>query len=193
MELVLEYIFKQLRISIWRFIMWSKLFKLNDSAKNILVLGETGCGKRSFLLHYKDGDVPMETELPVFNSLTYNKKLNKGGESIPLVFSLNSASDEMTPSISKVVKYDLIVILTDLSSKNASKALEFYNNYAKIHFPDVKTILVGTKQDQMLESNTTTGLTVTSVKTHCGFEQFDEQLLESLNSDNFKQVKKSMI
>ncbi|CEG56623.1 GTPase domain-containing protein [Legionella fallonii] len=161
--------------------MWSKLFKQNNSAKNILVLGETGCGKRSFILHYKDGIIPNGTELPEFHSLTYKKKLNKEGEQISLIFTLNRTGERMIPSMSKEVKYDLILILSDLSSENAKKDLDFYKDYAKIHFPDVKTIPIGTKQDQKLESNVFDGLINTSAKTNSGFDAFEEQLLESLH------------
>ena len=165
--------------------MWSKLFKKNSSEKNILVLGETGCGKRSFLLCYKDGaalDPDKAPALPEFHTLTYNKKLDKSREQVPLVFTLNrTRADEMIPSMSKEVKYDLILILTDLSSEQAKSDLDYYSNYAKIHFPGVQTILVGTKQDQKLESNEFNGLISTSVKTKHGFEKFEEQLLQSLN------------
>lgn len=166
--------------------MWSKLFKKNNSEKNILVLGEAGCGKRSFVLHYKDGEVPIGIDLPEFRSLTYNKRLNSGDEQVALIFNLNRASEGMIPSMSKAIKYDLILILTDLSSKNAQEDLDFYNNYAQIHYPDVKTISIGTKQDQKLESNIFEGLINTSAKTHHGFEEFEEQLLENLNVNTSK-------
>jgi len=166
--------------------MWGKLFKKNNSEKNILVLGEAGCGKRSFVLHYKDGEVPVGTELPEFHTLTYIKRLNRADEKVALIFNLNRANDGMIPSMSKALKYDLILILTDLSSKNARDDLEFYNNFVQIHYPDVKIISIGTKQDQKLESNIFAGLINTSTKTHHGFDEFEEQLQRNLHLDTFE-------
>ena len=165
--------------------MWSKLFN-KSKEKNILVLGGEGCGKRSFVLHYKDGSIPAEEAIPEFRSLTCNKRLNDGRDQIPLVFTLDRTSDAMIPSMSKAIKYDLILILSDLSSKSAKQDFDFYSDYAKIHFPNVKTISVGTKEDQKLESNVFDGLITTSVKTNQGFDKFEEHLMDSLNITTHK-------
>ncbi|HAT8266803.1 TPA: hypothetical protein JBA93_13555 [Legionella pneumophila subsp. pneumophila] len=166
--------------------MWQKgLFQKKNSEKNILVLGEAGCGKKSFVLYYKDGlDITGSASLPEFNKLIYNKKLDRSEERISLVFTLNGASDEMIPSISKSPRFDLILILIDLSSETAKADLQFYRKYAKIHFPEVKTLLVGTKQDKQLEENVFDKLINSSAKTGKGFDQFEEQLMMGLELNN---------
>lgn len=165
-------------------------FKPHRTEKNILLLGDAGCGKRSLLLAYKDGltlDQTKAEPLPELTTLTYKKQLENTHETAPLVFTLSrTPSNEMIPSMSTKRQYDLILILIDLSSEQAQRKLEYYSNYANTHFPKVKTLLIGTKQDQQLESNALDGLISTSVKTQQGFDQFEKELLHGLNLDNKK-------
>lgn len=164
--------------------MWARFLKSNSLEKNILVLGQTGCGKRSFLLCYKDGESLNPDKaylLPECHTMIYHKGLDKTTEQVQMVFTIHRTHDDkMIPSITQTIRYDLILILTDLSSEKAKSDLDYYRGYVEIHFPGVKTIFVGTKQDQQLESNALHELIATSVKTKHGFEKFEEELLQSL-------------
>ncbi|ARB93742.1 Rab family GTPase [Legionella longbeachae] len=163
--------------------MFSHLFKKNQLERNILILGEPGCGKRSFLLHYKDGQIAsQDLHLPEINNLIYKKKLDN--KQVSLVFTLNETNEELIPSMKKSVSYDLIISLIDLSSDKAKEKIIHQANIIEDHFPGVKTIYVGTKQDKLVDSDLPDNMIACSAKTGSGFDQFEEILLKKLDLDH---------
>lgn len=157
-----------------------KFFK-GLAQKNILLLGNKGCGKRSFVLQYKDGvDPTANADLPEFKVLTYKKYLNDS-QAVNLNFTFDRASDELIPSSSSKTKFDLILILIDLSSVQANDDIKVYLQEAKTHFPGIDTLMIGTKSDQQLEINVFDGVISTSAKTGAGFEEFDSHLMAAFD------------
>jgi hypothetical protein len=153
--------------------MFNPRFSQHPETKNILVLGNKGCGKRSFVLFYKDKVTPHQ-ELPEMNSLVCRKTLNN--TPISLLFVFKQTNDRLIPSKVTNTHYDLILILTDLSSPDAQGDLNYYKELASIHYPEIDTLLVGTKQDQQLENNQLEGLVCTSIKSTHSLDEFEQQL-----------------
>lgn len=158
------------------------LFKKSNAEKNILVVGPKGCGKRSFILQYKDGVAASDEPLPALSTITYNKKLGNTDHFVALNFIMDRASDELIVSASaNQTKFDLILILTDLSSEHAIDNLELYAQFARTHYHGVNTLTIGTKSDKQLPTNLIESLITTSAKTGEGFKQFEEQFQEVIN------------
>ena len=154
-----------------------------SSAKNVLILGEEGCGKKSFVLYYKDYVFVPEAMMPPITNLLINDKCSDSEEHIPINFILDSAFDGMgSVSSQKKVKSDLVLILVDLSSELFNKTVKFYESFAGIHFPGVATLIVGTKADSRLAINRRDNLIATSAKTGEGFDEFKEEFQKSFES-----------
>jgi GTPase SAR1 family protein len=157
-----------------------QFFQENGVEKNILLLGQSGCGKRSFVLRYKDGTFLSE-RLPEMQNIIYAKKMGVEQKILDFLFDL---SNHGMTSVFKEKKIDLILILTNLSSEHAQHDLKSYTKFAATHFPGVDTLHIGTKSDIQLAENKFDGVIVCSAKTGQGFEEFDERLLQILNLNN---------
>lgn len=158
-----------------------------DMEKNILILGLDGCGKRSLVLRYKDGEVASDHDSDSFKTINYLRQFPDTSEKILLNFVLNRSSDAMIPSIAhKKVNYDLVLIVTDVSSPTSAEDLSFYSQYAATHFPGVTTLAVGSKSDLASPEAHFDNLILTSAKTGNGFDILDAQLKEHLVNANAK-------
>lgn len=165
----------------------SKISREKNMEKNILILGLEGCGKRSLVLHYKDGDTASDHDSDSFKTISYLKQFPNTNERILLNFVLNRSSDEMIPSIShKKIKYDLVLIVTDVSSPTSADDLSFYSQYADTHFPGVATLAIGSKSDLADPEANFDHLLLTSAKTGDGFDILDAQLKEHLIDSDTK-------
>lgn len=160
-----------------------RLFKRGRMEKNILLLGDAGSGKKSFVLSYKDGvSSSLERYLPEIGVITYKKKLANADGHIHLSFILDRASDALIPSADqKTHKPDLILILADLSSEHVQDRLEFYAEFSERHFQGIKTLMVGTKSDKQLHAVPIPDLIITSAKTGDGLDEFDKRLEQEIS------------
>lgn len=160
-----------------------KFFKLEnkDDVKHVVVLGNNNSGKKSFLLFYKDGEYAADRNIPPFNNSSY-RMVNGLAHPTFINFDLNNPNDNLIPSlVYKNKKVDAVIILVDLSSLTAKDDLAFYTKFAKIHYKDVNTLLVGTKADKQYKENDIANLIATSAKTGAGFAEFHDLLLDSLS------------
>lgn len=163
--------------------MFSRLFKKNQLERNILILGELGCGKRSFVLHYKDGQIASQDQnLPEINNLIYKKRIDN--KYVSLIFTLNQTNEELIPSLKKPASYDLIISLIDLSSDKAKEDMINQTKIIEDHFPGIKTIYVGTKQDKPANSDLPDNIIACSAKTGSGFDEFEEIFLKNLKLED---------
>lgn len=154
------------------------MFKKPKITNNILILGDEGIGKRSFVLFFKEQTIASGVALPEMKEIALKKKIAKGGLAIPLNFTLDRSSDALIPSaFPKATKIDLILIATDLSSPDALDRLTHYTKLAQMNYPNIPTLNLGTKSDKKhpgLELDQK--LIPTSAKTGEGFDIFTEQL-----------------
>ncbi|KTC97533.1 hypothetical protein [Legionella erythra] len=152
-------------------------FFIDKSAtKKVLVLGDKASGKRTFLLYYKDNLWVQDTG--PFSTL----KLTDQDENIAIAFDLNQVMDGKTmPSPREKVKYDLILILGDLSSEHFKETCNGGRDCAERFFPQVSRMIVGTKADEKLPGNNSDNMAIeTSAKTGEGFNNFKRVFLHKL-------------
>ena len=95
-------------------------------------------------------------------------------------FVFNQFDNWLIPSKAKKVHYDRILVLADLSSEQAHKDLDFYQDLARIHYGEVDTLCIGTKQDLQLKENLLDGLICTFINTGYGFDELNQQLQDCL-------------
>lgn len=159
-----------------------------NTEKNILILGDDGCGKRSLVLRYKDGEVASDHGLNALKTISYSKQFSNLEGKTQLNFVLDRSSEDMIPSIShKSIKYDLILIVTDVSSSQCADDLKYYSQYAQTHFPQVNTLSIGSKSDLKAPKVTFDNLILTSAKTGDGFTTLEERLKDNLFPSENKQ------
>ncbi|QRN04143.1 hypothetical protein GH742_09800 [Legionella sp. MW5194] len=151
-------------------------FVEKSPARRVLVLGEEACGKRAFLLYYKDNLWVQDTGR--FSTLT----LTDQDENIAIVFDLHQDMDETAMGHPRgKEKYDLILIVGDLSSPHFNQACNTGRAYAERFFPQVSRMIVGTKADEKLPGNNSDSMALeTSAKTGEGFNNFKRVFLYKL-------------
>ncbi|KTD48971.1 hypothetical protein Lrub_1322 [Legionella rubrilucens] len=144
--------------------------------RRVLVLGDKDCGKRTFLLYYKDNLWVQDAE--PFLTL----KLRDQDENMAIVFDLNEDMNETAmASHQGKEKYDLILILGDLSSRHFNQACNTGRDYAERFFPQVSRMIIGTKADEKLPGNNSDSMAIEiSAKTGEGFNNFKRVFLYKL-------------
>ncbi|BBB14763.1 uncharacterized protein RVIR1_02290 [Candidatus Rickettsiella viridis] len=148
-----------------------KIFHSKDKYKiNVLVLGNDGCGKRSFVCMYKD---KLFSHRLTFPAKAFSVKEAIDGEIFQINFTLERSPDTYNLSAkNKPSQFDLILIMADLSSINFNNDLDYWQRFSDIHFPSIKKISLGTKSDVKLVQNDASNVISTSAKTRNGFEHF---------------------
>lgn len=151
-----------------------KLFK-HELKKNILILGDSACGKRSFLYCYKEEKSCTNMNFNIEKEMVYRKKLADGTNNyVTLNFILDTGSDRLIPSMpSQKNSFDLILVLADLSLDHCHQRIDHYTRLANLQYSDVPTLTIGTKSDLQNRDIDDNDLLITSAKNYDGFDNFD--------------------
>ena len=156
--------------------MFGWLFQKQEIVKNVLVLGNSGSGKRSFIYRYKDDNYSERHRSLPINSIDMLQKWQDPDEEVQLHFVVDR-SPEPQHGFRKIkpVQFDLILILIDLSSREWKYDTDWYSRHAQIHYHGIIQFLIGTKADIKLPTNEDVCFLQTSSKTGEGFDIFREQ------------------
>ena len=153
--------------------------------KNILVLGNSGSGKKSFIYRYKD-DSYSDTHFSFpKKSIDVLQHWENPDEKVQLHFVVDRSPDpQHSYRKTKKLQCDLILILIDLSSSEWRSDIDWYSQHAQIHYPGTKQFVIGTRADMKLPSNDDFGFLETSAKTGEGFEVFREQIKDAIRGEH---------
>jgi hypothetical protein len=162
-------------------IMFSILKKKPVSQKNVLLLGNDGCGKRSFILHFKDKAYASERPLPPMETICYDQEV-QDNRCMSLNFVLDRSRNEFDHFLSfKKEKYHSILILLDLSTETVISDYKKYLLFASKHFKGTPVLVIGTKADRKIQDYAIQGMISTSAKHGKGFEEFSSEFMQIIS------------
>lgn len=168
-------------------------FKKNKNlSKKILVLGDKNSGKHCCVYALIDGKASMDKKYDT-KELFFATRFLSSGPACTLNFVLEENIDfSLTDLFKPNKKYDLILIVTDLSSKSAIESIEYYKEFSLLNHKNVPIIFVGTKSDIKLPDNSTSDILQISALTGDGVGQLNNELQHALGlstPQNKKQLK----
>ena len=145
-------------------------FKRNQ-VKQILVLGMENTGKFSLFQALLDNHFDEESIKPQLTDFNLNVKVNDKPNHLHFYIDSTAEDRKKLP----LSPYAVLCII-DLSGETAEMDYQDYKSRVAIHYPNSKTLFVGTKQDLCVKSLNFPELVITSAKTRMGIDALKHSL-----------------